>query len=135
MNKTTKFKKAEKLFLENVANIFSFIQKKLKNFFSIIGTIASHKITIMMIPHSEKKVFNLRINLFFLSVFLCISRLIIRDYYLRSIDNYNKSLQFRQDQVELLLKKKSREYKEKSLTKSMTHIRTHKVKLDALNKD
>ena len=64
MNQINKVKKAEKNFLIFLLTFFSGIKKIFVSLKNVLSKITSQKITVMFIPHSEKKVFNFRINLF-----------------------------------------------------------------------
>ncbi|MBN2545638.1 MAG: M23 family metallopeptidase [Spirochaetes bacterium] len=66
MKQTNNFKKAEKKFLLFSLNALIFIKKSFLSFINFVLNIGKQNITIMFIPHSEKKVFNLRINIFML---------------------------------------------------------------------
>ena len=66
MNHSNNLKKTEKKILIFLISVLSHIKKAFMFFSQFLAKVISQKITIMFIPHSEKKVFNLRINLFIL---------------------------------------------------------------------
>ena len=132
MNKTNKFKRFEKWLLVSVVNILSNIKK----FFTAVGKFFIHamrqKITIMMIPHSEKKVFNFKINVFalfltFLFVFGGLGTIAFL-----SVNNFNTSMKYRDASIKTQMnEKKSREYAE-MLNDVIDNHRLFKGKLNVL---
>ena len=67
MAKTRRYKRVEKdivsSFLHKIASFFKMIGRGIKNFIEV----GCRKITIMIVPHSEKKVLNFQTSLFALS--------------------------------------------------------------------
>lgn len=113
MQTTTSFKKIEKRLYAGVINICSIIWKFTKSFFSTIKNVFSQKLTIMMIPHSEKKVFNFRINVFALSLATISLVATLAVITFLSVDNYNKSIKYMDVSLKTQLnERKSREYEE-----------------------
>lgn len=64
MMKTTKLKKIEKAFVSSLANYLVILKKFFIAFLKFFLNIGNQKITIMLVPHSEKRVFNFRVNVF-----------------------------------------------------------------------
>ncbi len=132
MNKTTNFKKFEKKVFLNFANAVSWMSEKATLVIKKIHEIGSQKLTIMLIPHSEKKVFNLRINLFLLTLIIISASSSLGVITFLSIDNYNKSMQYYDASMKTQVnEKKSREYKE-ILNEIYESHKTYKVKLNTL---
>lgn len=132
MKKINHLKKIEKRFYVWVINVFSFLGHFFQYFLKKIHEISSQGITIMLIPHSEKKVFNFRINLFFLSLVLVtlFSSLGVITYL--SIDNYNKSMKYLDVSLKTQLnERKSREYEE-IINQIFESHRAYKQKLNTL---
>lgn len=132
MNQTNSFKKFEKKVLVDILNIFALFKRVFLLFFSFILKIGSQKITVMFIPHSEKKVFNFRVNIFllFLTSFFTFSTLGLIVYF--TIDNYKKSYQFKEANLKIQInEKKSKEY-EDMLTRIQDVHRLFKSKLNVL---
>ncbi|MCG8569463.1 MAG: M23 family metallopeptidase [Spirochaetes bacterium] len=73
MNKTSKVKKFEKNFVATIYNITSIVKNFFISFFRFFVDAGKQRLTIMLIPHSEKKVFNFRINIFLLSITMLIT--------------------------------------------------------------
>ena len=113
MQTTTSFKKIEKRLYAGIINICSIIWKITKSFFSAITDIFSQRLTIMMIPHSEKKVFNFRVNVFILSLATISLFATLGIITFLSVDNYNKSIKYMDVSLKTQLnERKSREYEE-----------------------
>lgn len=72
MARTQKYKKIEKNFANNVQNKSASFFKLLKNFFIKVFKIFDNKLTIMIVPHSQGKVFNIQTNVFSLTLSLVI---------------------------------------------------------------
>lgn len=64
MKQTNNIKKAEKQIFLFCVTLLLKIKSILSQFFKLIMNIGSQNVTIMFIPHSEKKVFNFRVNVF-----------------------------------------------------------------------
>ena len=62
--KMQKYKKIEKRFASNVHNGFVSFFKAVKNFFVRIFKVFDSELTIMIVPHSQKKVLNIQTNVF-----------------------------------------------------------------------
>lgn len=96
MKQANNIKKAEKNLLIFIATFFSALKTIIHSFFKFLYKVCNQKITIMFIPHSEKKVFNFRINTFFLFMFIFLSISIIITFAVigtisvNNIDDYNK---------------------------------------------
>ncbi len=83
MKKTSNVKKTEKKVLVFLLNIFSFFVRIFKGLLKFILDAGNQKVTVMLIPHSEKRVFTKRINLFLLFsvTFLVISVIAVMVFY------------------------------------------------------
>ncbi len=66
MKKASNVKKTEQKLLVFFINLISFIARIIKTFFKFLMDTGNQKVTVMLIPHSEKRVFTRRINLFIL---------------------------------------------------------------------
>ncbi len=64
MARTRKYKKIEKSFVSRLRNSFKSFFVKLGHFFVRIFKFFDGKLTIMIVPHSEGKVFNIQTNVF-----------------------------------------------------------------------
>ena len=90
-------KKTEKKILILILTIFTTIKNLSVNLYKTFKNIINQKITVMFIPHSEKKVFNLRLNLFivfFIPFITFVVILIITLFginYFTKIYDYNKA--------------------------------------------
>jgi len=73
MKQSSNIKKSERILLIHFVNLFNYIKNFMKSFLKFIIKVNNQKITIMFIPHSEKKVFNFRINTFILFMFFFLS--------------------------------------------------------------
>ena len=62
------YKKAESSFVEKIFKILSIILMKLSTAFNNMVNAGKQRFTVMLIPHSEKKIFNFRISVFSLIV-------------------------------------------------------------------
>lgn len=132
MNQINKVKKAEKSFLIFLFTFFSGIKRVFVSLKNVLSKIISQKITVMFIPHSEKKVFNFRINLFlvFLTpfiiaiIFLLISIFSIN--YVNNISKYDKATRLVQ-----LNQKRSHDY-ERMINEIIENHSVFKTKLDLL---
>lgn len=132
MNQTNRFKKFEKSLLIFFVNVFS----KFKSFFiSVVKffmSSGSQKITIMMIPHSEKRVFNFKINVFILFTFFVISFSTIGVILYLTFSNFNTSLKYKDASVKTQInEKRSREYAE-MISDILDNHRLFKGKLNIL---
>ncbi|HOV14200.1 MAG TPA: hypothetical protein PK771_07950, partial [Spirochaetota bacterium] len=96
MNQTNSFKKFEKRVLVGILNFFALFKRVFLSFVRFFMKIGNQKVTVMFIPHSEKKVFNFRVNIFllFITFFFSISTLGFIGYL--TVDNYKKSYQFKE---------------------------------------
>jgi murein DD-endopeptidase MepM/ murein hydrolase activator NlpD len=65
------YKKIENGFYARLESFFARIGKAVASFFRSVVTMGKQRFTIMLIPHSEKKVFNIQVTLFAL-VFVCL---------------------------------------------------------------
>lgn len=113
INKTTTLKKIEKKIYASTLNFLTIIKTIFLVIIKSIYRILTQKITIMMIPHSEKKVFNFRINLFLLifSTIIVISSL--GTIFYLTMENYQKSKEVRRaSNIAQANEKKSREYED-----------------------
>lgn len=132
MNHSNNLKKTEKKILIFLISVLSHIKKAFMFFSQFLAKVISQKITIMFIPHSEKKVFNLRINLFILFFIPFIISLILISitffgfnyvYKLKQYNDANKLIQLNQ--------KRSFEY-EKLINEIIENHSIFKSKLDLL---
>jgi murein DD-endopeptidase MepM/ murein hydrolase activator NlpD len=73
MTQITKIKKVERKIFIYYLNFYNSIKKVITSFFKFLLNIGNQKVTIMFIPHSEKKVFNIKVNLFILFTVILIS--------------------------------------------------------------
>ena len=132
MNHSSNLKRTEKKILIFLISILSHIKKTFLFFFQLIAKVVKQKITIMFIPHSEKKVFNLRINLFMLFFIpFLISLFLIFVIYL-GLNFLNELNQY--DDVDKLIQlnqKRSYEY-EKLINEILENHSIFKSKLDML---
>ncbi|OHD15380.1 MAG: hypothetical protein A2086_00160 [Spirochaetes bacterium GWD1_27_9] len=113
MNQTNNFKKFEKKLLIGTLNLFSLIKRILLSFFKFFLKVGNQKITIMFIPHSEKKVFNFRLNVFLLITLLCIGFGTVGVIVYLTVDNYNTSVKYREVSIKTQLnEKKSKQFEE-----------------------
>ena len=113
MNQTNSFKKFEKSVLVGILNLFALLRRLFLSFIRFFFKIGNQKVTVMFIPHSEKKVFNFRVNIFLLFFFFFsgISALGVVGYL--TFDNYKKSYQFKEAYLKTQInEKKSREYED-----------------------
>lgn len=113
MNKTNNFKKFEKFLFIGIVNFFSFIKRIVLSFITFFINTGNQKVTIMLIPHSEKKVFNFRVNLFilFLFLFFIFSSLGIISFL--TILNFKKSVEYHNLSLKTMLNEnRAREYEE-----------------------
>lgn len=62
------YRKVEVKFIENISTIFNSIILKISTAFSNMINAGKQRFTVMLIPHSEKKIFNFRISVFSLIV-------------------------------------------------------------------
>lgn len=96
MKQANKIKKAEKNFLIFFVTLLFNLKNLFISFFKLVFKACDQKITIMFIPHSEKKVFNFRINTFalFMTIFftigIIISMTIAILVWKNNITDYNK---------------------------------------------
>ncbi|HTO23501.1 MAG TPA: hypothetical protein VMQ10_13590 [Spirochaetia bacterium] len=60
----TEYKKAEKEFADRIASWFRRAWISIGNFFKYIMVKGKQRFTVMLIPHSEKKIFNFQISFF-----------------------------------------------------------------------
>ena len=133
MNKISKLKKAEKYFAASFVNFFSMIKKVFLSFIKFFVAAGTQKITVMLIPHSEKKVFNFRINVFllFLVVALTFSSIGVIGGLALGYHNKNKmysdaSLKTQKNE------KKAREYEELIEDVLEAHNNSYRPRLDTL---
>lgn len=113
MEKSNKLKKAEKKIFENVLNFIALIKRKVNNFVKFFIDTGNQKVTVMLIPHSEKKVFNFRLNLFYLVLILTFSISTIGIIFYLTLDNYKKSFLYKNANLMTKLnEQRSREYEE-----------------------
>lgn len=94
MKLTNRIKKLEKSFFLFLLASFLFIKKQIIAFFHFVINIGKQNITIMFIPHSEKKVFNIRLNLFLLFLFTTIITLAAAVTIALSINFYTEKEMF-----------------------------------------
>src|SRR4030042_1379305 len=113
MDHSNNLKKTEKKVLIFLLSLLSYIKNAFVFLIDILAKIIRQKITIMFIPHSEKKVFNFRINLFILFIipffaslfFILITFFSLNYFYQKEkYDDANKLVQLNQ--------KRAREYEE-----------------------
>ena len=132
MNRVNKIKRKEKEILVHFLNIISLIKNAFFSFIKFFANVGNQKITIMFIPHSEKKVFNFRVNLFLIFLVLFLSLSTIGIISLLSIDNYKKSISYKNANLMTQLnEKRSREYEE-MINEIIENHRIFKTKLDIL---
>ena len=72
----TEYKKAEKEFADRIASWFRRALISIGNFFKYIMVKGKQRFTVMLIPHSEKKIFNFQIS-FFTLIFVTLTLSII----------------------------------------------------------
>jgi len=60
----TQYKKVEKEFADRIGSWFRRVWASLGNFFKHIMVKGKQRFTVMLIPHSEKKIFNFQISFF-----------------------------------------------------------------------
>lgn len=68
MTKTHKYKKIEKTFASNTKHLFFSSLKSIKSLALRIFKVLDSKLTIMVVPHTQGKVFNFQTNIFALSL-------------------------------------------------------------------
>ena len=132
MNQENRIKKSEKKILIYLLNILSIFKKTLISFFRFFLNIGNQKVTVMFIPHSEKKVFNFRVNIFILFTisFLCFATI---GFILHlTMSNYNKSKLYKDATTSVKInEKRSREYEE-MINEIIANHKIFKTKLDIL---
>ncbi len=105
MNHSNNIKKTEKKILILLISLITKIKKFFVFLFQSLAKVIKQKITIMFIPHSEKKVFNLRINLFMIFFIPFIISLVIilityigftNIFKVKQYNNANKLVQLNQ---------------------------------------
>ncbi|HPO49495.1 MAG TPA: M23 family metallopeptidase [Spirochaetota bacterium] len=132
MNQTNNFKKFEKKVLIGILNFFALIKRGFLSFVRFFLRVGTQKVTVMFIPHSEKKVFNFRVNVFLLFLFFFLSLGVLGAAGYLTFDNYNKSYKFREANLKTQInEKKSREY-EDMLSEIQSVHRLFKGKLNVL---
>ena len=68
MSPLNNYKKAESVFVDKIIKVFSKFFSKISSFFGNMVNAGKQRFTVMLIPHSEKKIFNFRISVFSLIV-------------------------------------------------------------------
>ncbi|HOJ64236.1 MAG TPA: peptidoglycan DD-metalloendopeptidase family protein [Spirochaetota bacterium] len=113
MNKINNFKKIEKSLFVWFVNLFSIIKRFFLSIINFFLNAGNQKVTVMLIPHSEKKVFNFRVNVFilFLFFFFLFSTLGIISFL--TIANFKKSIDYNNLSLKTMLNEnRAREYEE-----------------------
>jgi murein DD-endopeptidase MepM/ murein hydrolase activator NlpD len=124
MNQTNKFKQLEKNFLINCMNFLILIKKGFISFFRFITSLGNQKVTLMFIPHSEKKVFNFRINLFILFMTFFFGAGLIGCIIFWTVNNYYQSNEIKKE----TLTNRGNEKKSQELEKMLSEITdAHKI--------
>jgi murein DD-endopeptidase MepM/ murein hydrolase activator NlpD len=132
MNSTDKIKKAEKKMFVSVVNTFTLAKRVVIDFFKFIASVCNQKVTVMLIPHSEKRVFNTRVNLFILFMVVFVTFGLMVSITLLSVDNYVKSVRYQDASIKSQAnEKRSREY-EQILNDVVNEHTMFKVKLNNL---
>jgi murein DD-endopeptidase MepM/ murein hydrolase activator NlpD len=111
----TEYKKAEKEFADRIASWFRRAWISIGNFFKYIMVKGKQRFTVMLIPHSEKKIFNFQISFFTLIFATFTLGIILVGFFLlatnftytneqnvrltQSVDTYEKTLATLRDQI------------------------------------
>lgn len=113
MDHSNNLKKTEKKVLIFLLSLLSYIKKAFIFLIDVLAKIIRQKITIMFIPHSEKKVFNFRINLFILFVVPFFATLIFIFITFFSLNYFSQEKKYNDanKQIQSNLKR-AREYEE-----------------------
>lgn len=105
----TEYKKAEKVFADRIASWFRRAWISIGNFFKYIMVKGKQRFTVMLIPHSEKKIFNFQISFFTLIfVTLTLSVILVGFFFLATHFTYTNEQNVRLTQ--------ERDANEKTLT-------------------
>ncbi len=113
MKQTNNIKKTEKKILIYLLSFFTNIKKITNLILNLLYKIGSQRITILFIPHSEKKVFNFRINTFALFMFIFISIGTVIGITYISVKNINNLQKYSNaEEKTVFFKQRSKEYQE-----------------------
>ncbi|HQJ07052.1 MAG TPA: hypothetical protein PLI57_11820, partial [Spirochaetota bacterium] len=113
MNRTNNFKKVEKSVFVYIVNVLSLIKKFLSSIVGFFINSGSQKITIMMIPHNEKRVFNFKLNVFALFIIFLFTSSGLGIILFLTVANFNTSLKYKDASIKTQInEKRSREYEE-----------------------
>ena len=105
----TEYKKAEKEFADRITSWFRRAWISIGNFFKYIMVKGKQRFTVMLIPHSEKKIFNFQISFFTLIfVTLTLSIILVGFFFLATHFTYTNEQNVRLTQ--------ERDANEKTLT-------------------
>ena len=77
----TQYKKAEKELADRMGSWFRRIWVSIGNFFKYIMVKGKQRFTVMLIPHSEKKIFNFQISFFTLIFVTCTLSIILVGFF------------------------------------------------------
>ena len=106
-------KKTEKKILIFILTTFTSLKNLSLIIYNSFRNIINQKITVMFIPHSEKKVFNLRLNLFIVFLIPFITFIIILMISIFGINYFTKIWDYKQANLMVQTnEKKSREYQD-----------------------
>jgi murein DD-endopeptidase MepM/ murein hydrolase activator NlpD len=132
MNQINKFKQLEKNFLINCMNFLILIRKGFVSFFKFVTSLGDQKVTLMFIPHSEKKVFNFRINLFVLFMSFFLGASLIGFILFWTVLNYNQSNEIKKETINIRNNEKKSQELEEMFGKINDSHKIFKGKLDLL---
>jgi murein DD-endopeptidase MepM/ murein hydrolase activator NlpD len=77
----TQYKKVEKEFADRMGSWFRRIWVSIGNFFKYVMVKGKQRFTVMLIPHSEKKIFNFQISFFTLIFVTCTLSIILVGFF------------------------------------------------------
>jgi len=132
MREITRLKRIEKSILTAFFNTASIIKKGTTNFFSFFLNVGNQKVTIMLIPHSEKKVFNLRVNVFLLTLAIVASLTLMSGIFYLTFDNWKKSEAYFYASKQAQSNQKDKREYENLLNDIFDSHKTYKTKLNTL---
>jgi len=80
--RVSEYKKLEKRFFEKLQNHLLFLKRILAYSYKRFVQKGREKLTIMLIPHSEKKIFNFQISLFTISFFVVLLSVLVATFFI-----------------------------------------------------